>query len=83
MDYKTAEASRSAWCSKLMTLCTLTLTVPKTVTIALPVKIYRLPVEIWDQLIFLMAHTGPEMCDANIGLLGPAQIRLWNQHVAH
>jgi len=42
-----------------------------------------LPVEIWDQLIFLVAHAGPEMCDANIGLLRPAEIRLWNQNVAH
>ena len=43
----------------------------------------RLPVQIWDQLILLVTHAGPEMCNADVGLFGPAEIRLWDQHVAH
>lgn len=43
----------------------------------------RLPVEIWDQLIFLMAHARSEMSYTNVGLFGPAQIRLRDQHVTH
>ena len=42
-----------------------------------------LPVEIWNQLIFLMTHARSEMGDTNISLLGPSQITLRNQNVAH
>eukprot|EP00123_Amoebidium_parasiticum_P018099 comp24100_c1_seq1/m.43516 comp24100_c1_seq1/g.43516 ORF comp24100_c1_seq1/g.43516 comp24100_c1_seq1/m.43516 type:complete len:578 (+) comp24100_c1_seq1:3557-5290(+) len=30
-----------------------------------------------------MAHTRPEVCDAAVSLLGPAQVRLGNKHVSH
>jgi len=30
-----------------------------------------------------MAHARPEVCDANIGLLRPAEIRLRDQYVSH
>ena len=30
-----------------------------------------------------MTHAGSEMCDADVGLFGPAQIRLRDQHVTH
>ena len=43
----------------------------------------RLPVEIRDELILLVAHARSEVRDADIGLFRPPEVGLRNQHVAH
>jgi len=40
-------------------------------------------VQVGDELVLLVAHAGPEVSDADVGLLRPPQVRLRNQHVAH
>ena len=40
-------------------------------------------VQIRDGLVFIMRHTGPEMCDSGLSLLGPSQITLWDQYMTH
>ena len=34
------------------------------------------PVQVWNELIFIMTHTRPEVSDSNISLLGPSR----NEH---
>ena len=42
-----------------------------------------LPVQVGDELVLVVTHTGPEVSDAHVRLLGPAEIRLGDEHVAH
>ena len=41
------------------------------------------PVQIGNDLVFVVAHARAEMRDADVGLLRPPQVALRNQHVAH
>ena len=41
------------------------------------------PVEIRNELVLIVAHARPEVGDSDISLLGPAEIRLWDEHVPH
>ena len=40
-------------------------------------------VQVGNQLIFLVAHSRPEVSDAHIRLFGPPQVGLRDEHVAH
>ena len=41
------------------------------------------PVEIRNELVLIVAHARPEVGDSDISLLGPAEIRLWDEHMPH
>ena len=41
------------------------------------------PVEVRNELVLIVAHARPEVGDSDISLLGPAEIRLWDEHVPH
>lgn len=42
-----------------------------------------IPVQVWNQLIFLMSHTGSEVADASVSLFRVSEVRLWDQDVTH
>ena len=41
------------------------------------------PVEVRNELVLIVAHARPEVGDSDISLLGPAEVRLWDEHVPH
>ena len=40
-------------------------------------------VQIWNELVLLMRHSGPEVSDPDVCLLGPPEVRLGYEDVAH
>lgn len=43
----------------------------------------NIAIKIWNQLVFFMTHSTPEVSYTNICLLAISQITLWDQYVAH
>ena len=43
----------------------------------------HLPVQVRNELILVVTHTGPEMRDSHVCLFGPAEIGLRDEHMAH
>lgn len=43
----------------------------------------NLPIQVGNQLIFIVAHTGTEMSNSHVCLFRPSQIRLRDQHMTH
>ena len=41
------------------------------------------PVQVGNELILIVTHSRPEVSDADVGLLTPAQVRLRNEDVTH
>ncbi len=41
------------------------------------------PIQVGDELVLIVAHSRPEVSDASICLLGPSQVGLRDEHVAH